>query len=221
MLKGWDTPGVLKFTAMAEPRGGFECVVVTLRGCGGALQGKLRRSLPSATSCGEIRGMAIFGPLLEIEEQLPQLRGLEVALEHARRCLTPGSGEHQRVMALATGVSEKVDLAGGVFAIEECYLSKADEDVRWEAHRGWVDLQLIVEGGETIEVSPVGGLELEIDHLPDRDLQFYRPWRGGSMLRIGAGMAAMFLPVDAHRPGLATGESRLVRKVVVKIPLEW
>jgi biofilm protein TabA len=163
--------------------------------------------------------MAIFGPFPGVFEQFPATRGFEVGVEYVKRVLTEGSEERGRLFALPIAVTERVGLSDGVFALEEAYLSKSDHEVRWEAHRHYLDLQVVVAGYEVMEVADVGMLSVEEDLSPARDLQYYAGPARASVLRVGEGSAAVFFPVDAHRPGLAAGDPQLVRKVVVKIPL--
>ncbi len=70
-----------------------------------------------------------------------------------------------------------------------------------------------------MEATDVKRLEIAEDFTPAKDLLFYQPFDGGSVLRIKAGEAAIFFPADAHMPSLAVGTPSLVRKTVVKIPV--
>ncbi|MFC7336582.1 YhcH/YjgK/YiaL family protein [Haloferula chungangensis] len=113
----------------------------------------------------------------------------------------------------------KLDLTDGLFLIEEAYQTKAPSDVRWEAHREWADVQLILAGFEKMEVANLNNLTLQEDLSPQRDMQYFGAYDHGSVLQFEAGDAAIFLPVDAHRPGLQTAREELVRKVVIKVRL--
>ncbi len=187
---------------------------------GGESHGVFSWSVLAKMAVGEdFPVMAISGPFSGISDQLPDIPGFATGIEYVNRILTPGTEEHERLMAVPVGVTSKVDFGGGVFSLEQAYLTKSDEEVRWEAHRGYLDLQVVVTGNEIMEVTDPANLTLEEDFSPDRDLQYFSRFGPGSLLRVSAGGAAVFFPVDAHRPGLADGESTLVRKVVVKIPL--
>lgn len=163
--------------------------------------------------------MAIFGPAGALEDQWPQGERWEAALELVSRFLTPGSEESERAFSRKEGESVKLDLNDGLFLIEEAYLTKEPSDVRWEAHREWADVQLILAGEERMEVANVGNLKLVEDLAPQRDMLYFEEYDRGSSLRFEAGDVAIFLPVDGHRPGLQIGEPEQVRKVVVKVRL--
>jgi biofilm protein TabA len=164
--------------------------------------------------------MALFGSLATLRRQLPSVPGFAAALDHAAAALDPASVVHRRLAGLAVDQTERIDLAGGAFALEQAYRSKPDTpEARWESHRRYIDVQVVVAGEELMEVTETSGLELAEDLTPGKDLLFYRPWGPGSRLRMAAGGVAVFFPEDAHRPSLAFGAPLLVRKVVVKVPV--
>lgn len=159
--------------------------------------------------------MAIFGPTAELQDQWPTGGRWEIV----SRYLTDGSEERKRAFSRAEGEVVKLDVSDGLFLIEECYLTKDPATVRWEAHREWADVQVILAGEERMEVADVGNLTIKEDLSPQRDMQYFEDYGKGSALRLKAGDVAIYLPVDAHRPCLRIGESALVRKLVVKVRL--
>jgi len=161
--------------------------------------------------------MAIFGPASELKDQWPQGERWETAFEVVMQYLTTGGTERERAFSREFGESVKIDLSDGLFLIEEAYLTKSPSDVRWEAHREWADVQLILVGEEKMEVTKLENLVLKEDLSPQRDMQYFEDYDRGSSLRFEAGDVAIFLPVDAHRPGLQIEQAELVRKVVVKV----
>ena len=123
-------------------------------------------------------------------------------------------------MAVATGETGRVELGDGVFALEQAYIAKPRAEGKWEAHKVYIDVQVIVSGDELMEVTDVARLTVAEDHTPAKDILFFEQNRDGSVLRMRAGEIAVFYPVDAHKPSLAAGEpAALVRKTVVKVPV--
>lgn len=163
--------------------------------------------------------MALFGALQTIREQLAGGPEFETAFAHAAEALSAGSPLVDRISRLRVGETVRVELEGGVFSLLQAYESKPSADVKWESHRRFIDLQLVVAGEEGMEVTDIGALTVAEDHTPEKDLILYGSLSGASSLRVGTGQAAIFFPVDAHRPSLAVVGPRLVRKVVVKIPV--
>lgn len=163
--------------------------------------------------------MAIFGPASALKNQWPKGELWEKAHELVMLYLTEGSAERQRAFSRELGEPAKIDIADGLFLIEEAYQTKKPCDVRWEAHREWADVQLILEGEEAMEVINLERLNLTEDLSPQRDMQYFEDDDRGSGLRFEAGDVAIYLPIDAHRPGLRLNQAELVRKVVVKVRL--
>ena len=164
--------------------------------------------------------MAIFGTLGTLRAQLARPEHFAVTLAYVAEALRPDSAVQARIARIATGVTERVDLSGGAFALEQVYLTKPRTEGRWESHRAYIDVQVIVVGEELMEVADAAHLAVAEDLGPAKDLIFYQPFDGGSVLRVPAGEAAVFFPSDAHLPSLRTGAAAaLVRKTVVKVPV--
>lgn len=163
--------------------------------------------------------MALFGSLATVRAQLAASPAFELAFDYVARCLTPGSAESARIAAVPVGKTERVELGGGVFALEQAYEAKPPAQGKWEAHERMVDVQVVISGREIMGVIDVSGLKLTEDYRAERDLMFFAPAEGGSTLKVGAGGVAIFFPIDAHMPSLADGTPAVVRKTVVKVPV--
>ncbi len=164
--------------------------------------------------------MALFGTLSTLRAQAHLHGSIETGLAYLESLFRNGSEERLRLASVQTDETRRIELGGGVFALEQAYLSKDPAEGRWESHRAYIDIQAVVTGEEFMGVCDVSRLAVNEDLSPGKDLLFYHPFEGGSRLRIQAGEAAIFFPVDAHMPCLRTGTSpTLVRKSVVKVPV--
>lgn len=163
--------------------------------------------------------MAISGSFATVRSQAPRLPLLDAAFDYASELLTPGTAPHRRLLALAEGASFTVELGGGLHAIEQVYRTRAPGEGRLESHFAHLDLQLVAVGEELFELVDVARLHLAEDGRPAKDVAFYGA-APGSVLRLGAGDAALLFPADGHLGGVRAGrEPGLVRKSVVKVPL--
>lgn len=176
-------------------------------------------SLPAGKGRVALGPMAIIGRLSTLRKQLAHLRAFDAALAHAEEIMTPGSAAHERLLRIAVGATERIDLAGGAFALEQVYLSKPSPEIRWESHRQYIDLQLVVMGRERMEVTEASTLKVEDDRTPGADVILYAAQAPATVLQVGPGEGAVFFPEDAHRPSLADGQPSEIRKLVVKIPV--
>lgn len=163
--------------------------------------------------------MALFGSLSTLQAQLLKAPRLAAVWPYLQQGLEPASSVHQRIRAHSPGVETRVELGDGIFALEQAYLTKDPAKARFESHRAHVDIQLIVAGVEEMQVADVRFLHVAEDFTPARDILFYADFASASALRVVAGEAAVFFPVDGHRPSLRVGDSAAVWKTVVKVPV--
>jgi biofilm protein TabA len=167
-----------------------------------------------------IAAMAIFGSLATVRAQAPQTPAFATAWAYLDRLVEPGSDLNRRILGLAVGASEKHELGGGVFAIEQAYDTKPRAEGFFESHRKYIDIQVVVSGGEIMEVIDRSQATVRDAYLEERDLITYADAPTASPLRLSAGQAAIFFPVDVHMPTLRLGaEAVRVHKSVVKVPI--
>jgi len=166
-----------------------------------------------------LRGMAIFGPFSTVRRQASSDSRFDAALAYVADALTSGSEAARRIAGLATGVTGRVDLAGGAFALEQVYVPKLRPEGFFESHRKFIDVQVIVAGEELMEVADVSQLTVSQAYLAERDLLKYADHMEASVLRMRAGDVAIFFPEDGHMPSLRWHNADLVRKTVVKVPV--
>ncbi len=139
---------------------------------------------------------------------------------YLREALDPQSVVQARILAIADGVTERVELGEGVFALEQAYLGKLPGVGRFEAHDQYVDLQAVVAGEEAMEVTARVGLEITEDRLAENDVVFFADRVPVSRWVVAPGEVAVFFPGDAHKPSLAAGAVPvLAHKTVVKVRL--
>jgi YhcH/YjgK/YiaL family protein len=106
-----------------------------------------------------------------------------------------------------------------LFARIMTYLSKKPADAVLEAHRSYVDLQVVLSGAELVEWYPLDGLQVDTPYDAAKDAEFYRP-PSESMVRVvlRPGMFVALLPRDAHLTQVMAGRiPERVKKIVVKI----
>lgn len=104
-----------------------------------------------------------------------------------------------------------------VYALYQKYLTKLPEEVLFETHRQYIDIQILLEGEELIEVRPSDGLIVSVPYVVD--IEFLRvPADPSHICYLQPGIALVFFPEDAHRPTLAVhNQIRQCRKLVLKV----
>lgn len=96
--------------------------------------------------------------------------------------------------------------------------TKPADQGKWEAHRQYADIQYVITGTERMGWAPLGAMKISKPYVEAED---YLLCEGdaGSYLEVAAGNFCIFLPDDAHMPGLAVDRPAAVRKAVVKVRL--
>lgn len=109
-----------------------------------------------------------------------------------------------------------------LFANVDCYKTRFPADARLEAHRKYVDIQVLLSGEEIIEFFPRNGLTVSEPYKPERDVEFYgNPAKEHARVILKPGQFVVFFPEDAHMPCIMTGTSpEPVKKVVFKIAVD-
>ena len=93
------------------------------------------------------------------------------------------------------------------------------ENLRWEAHRKYADIQLIVAGAERIGFAPYSGEAETVPFSQEGDIGFYQFEGAGTDVTLNAGDFAIFLPGELHRPDCPVGGKCTSRKMVIKVAL--
>lgn len=97
------------------------------------------------------------------------------------------------------------------------YTTRRKQDVPFEAHRKYWDLQLVLEGEELAGWAPLEELTETKPYDETDDIAFYSG--DGTYLPLSRGLALLLAPWDGHAPGVSSAEApSRVKKIVVKLP---
>ena len=122
---------------------------------------------------------------------------------------------------LATVADGRTDVDGDwIYASVATYETESREERRFEAHRKYIDVQVLLEGEEAIDVSLEDDLSVLEAYDEKRDVTFLKPPPQVASLAMRPGCFAVFYPHDAHRPGCHLSEKSRVRKIVMKVAVE-
>jgi biofilm protein TabA len=162
--------------------------------------------------------MAVFGSLSAVRAQLAHDPRFKAAFDYVAEALHPASAVRARIGAVAVGATDRHELAGGAFALEQAYLSKPRAEAFLESHRKYIDVQVVVAGEEIQEVVDIARMTVKAPYDPERDLIKYLDCQDTSLLSARDGLVGIYFPVDGHI-SRAVGPAVLVRKTVVKVPV--
>ncbi|MCB2156599.1 YhcH/YjgK/YiaL family protein [bacterium] len=115
----------------------------------------------------------------------------------------------------------RIDVVGDeVFALVQSYPPKPEADCRFEAHRKYIDIQVVLGGAEAMGWAPAEGLKVETPYDAETDVGFFQKPEAYTLLNGLPQMFALFYPHDAHMPQVRIPQSEIVRKVVMKVLVE-
>lgn len=104
-----------------------------------------------------------------------------------------------------------------IFVSVQDYQTKNKDDAKFEAHKKYADIQLILKGEEQLGF---GNLEnfSEIDsYNEEKDIVFLNGT--GSFAKASKDYFLIFMPQDAHMPCISIDKSAYVKKAVVKVKI--
>lgn len=112
----------------------------------------------------------------------------------------------------------RYDLDGDrLYAIVQSYTTRPAEQVKWEAHRKYIDIQFLLSGRERIGYATVEKMVCPDEYNKDKDVQLAESTENPSYLLLSTGDFAILFPQDAHQPTCEDEFCSDVVKVVVKV----
>ena len=113
------------------------------------------------------------------------------------------------------------DLAEGVFANVMTYETKKRCNTFFEAHKKYIDIQIILDGSEIISVESVDDMHKYecVQPFGDGDTELYAVNSNCVDYVLGNGDFVILYPEDAHMPCICIGEPKTVKKAVIKVPV--
>ncbi len=104
-----------------------------------------------------------------------------------------------------------------IYASVVCGETTPMEELKFEAHKKYLDLQYIAEGEEIMVYAPLSACAQETEY--DAATDFYLFSGKGNEMKAKAGDFYLLHPFDAHAPGKGYSTTSF-KKVVVKIKVE-
>ncbi len=120
----------------------------------------------------------------------------------------------------AAGLPDGVHLIDGerLKANVESYETKPAEARRFESHRLYGDVQVMLQGEERQDFADVDDAVSDGGYLADRDVEFFQVPASYTPVHLRPGCFVVYQPGELHRPGVAPADApQPVRKVCMKI----
>lgn len=114
----------------------------------------------------------------------------------------------------------KYEVKDGAFVLVQEYESRSIAELVFEAHREYIDIQLVARGEEYMFYADATRLAVHTPYKPDAEMLSAEDEGDVHSLILRPGLFVLLYPNDAHAPGLAYHAPAPVKKLVVKIPVE-
>lgn len=96
------------------------------------------------------------------------------------------------------------------------YKPKERAEALFESHKKYIDIQYMIKGEELMGLTSLDKVKVVKPYNEENDITFYE-YDGGEYIKATPDNFVLFFPEDAHRPSITTGDTSLVKKIVVKI----
>jgi biofilm protein TabA len=104
-----------------------------------------------------------------------------------------------------------------LYAMLSTYATESPDAKDFEAHRRFIDIQVVLSGKETLFWAPLHALEPRGVYSEEKDISFHTG-SAGIAIALEPGWFTVLFPQDAHKPGCAGAIAPpQVRKLVVKV----
>ena len=115
----------------------------------------------------------------------------------------------------------RIELGGNMYAMVQEYIPRDREGALFEVHQKYIDIQYVFSGVELMDLAPFEKMTVTASYDSDNDIAFGAVPEYSELTATPESFF-IFFPADAHRPSLkaAVGDSVMIRKVVVKVPVE-
>lgn len=110
----------------------------------------------------------------------------------------------------------KFDFPGGYLLLQEGETKGVDEG-DYEAHRRYLDVQVLLEGEETVVWSDISTLCLRVPYDTETDKAMYTG--EGCSMTLRPGMCYVCWPEDGHKACRHIGVATYYRKAVIKLSI--
>lgn len=120
----------------------------------------------------------------------------------------------------ATPGATDLELGNAIVAHFQEYTTITENEIQYEAHQKFYDIQFVLEGNEILSVYNTAALIAVGQYDVQNDITFYdEPVGKASQIVLHPGDFAILGATDAHKPKLQLNGAEKVKKIVIKVPM--
>lgn len=111
----------------------------------------------------------------------------------------------------------RYELNNSSYANIQVYNTKPDAE--FEAHKKYIDIQYVAQGAELVGISNLKNCVVSQNYNEENDIEFYQSDADAQYYELHEGEFMVLFPNDIHKPSINLHKEGLVKKIVVKIPI--
>lgn len=113
----------------------------------------------------------------------------------------------------------RYELNNGNYVNIDEYFTRPASDCRLEAHKKYIDIQLLLDGKEKLQYTYTDGLKISENYDENCDIMFFdNPEYLLNSVILNKNTFVLLYPHEAHKPGINYNETGLkIKKAVFKI----
>ena len=104
-----------------------------------------------------------------------------------------------------------------IYAIVMTYGTKDPDELKFESHKKYIDVQLMLEGQEFLDVALDENLDFHTSYSEQDDAALFRSPQHYTSVLLRPGNFTVLYPHDIHRPSRKIEKENQVRKMVIKV----
>lgn len=97
------------------------------------------------------------------------------------------------------------------------YVTKEINESNPEAHRNYIDIQIVLKGNEVIGYNTLSNSTVKKEYNKEKDIEFFES--NCEYIKACAGRFFIFFPNDVHHPCISDGKKSNIKKAVFKIKI--
>lgn len=163
--------------------------------------------------------MAIVGNLYKLEKHFNN-QTLNLVFSYLKKALDKESDISKHLYSLPIDTFEKHTLEHDIFVFLQVAYTKKTEECFIESHKKYVDFQLLISGDEEMGYIDIDKLQVDMPYSASKDLITYHMQENVSKFVLESQDLAIFFPEDGHIGLAMYRKETLIRKIVVKVPVE-
>ena len=108
-----------------------------------------------------------------------------------------------------------------IYALRSSYMGKRYDECRYEGHKVYADVQMVIRGSELVLVCPRNGLKITEPYSAEKDIEFFEGEPGTvHEIVLDMPMAVVLFPWDLHMPCIAIEDKPgEIEKIVLKVAM--